>query len=86
MQHLLVKLVAAAIVFGTAIGLGQANAAPLPTLNGLASQATPVEQAGYYGYRRYGYGRYGYGGGYPYYRAWRPPYWYVRPYWGYGYG
>jgi len=68
---------AAAIVVGAAIGAGQAQAGPLPTLktNGLASEATPVEKAGYYRYR--------YGGYYPY-RHWRP-YPYYRPYYGYGY-
>jgi hypothetical protein len=61
------------------MGGGQAHAGPLPTLEatGLASEATPIEKAGYYRYR--------YGGNYPYaYR--RPyPYWYYRPYYGYGY-
>ena len=78
MQHLLTKLAAAAIVVGAAIGAGQAQAGPLPNLktNGLASEATPVEKAGYYRYR--------YGGYYPY--RYRPyPYWHYRPYYGYGY-
>ena len=78
MQHLLIKLAAAAIVAGAAIGSGQAQAGPLPALNDLAnqtSQATPVEKAGNYRYRY---------GGYPYYRPY--PYWYYRPrYYGYGY-
>jgi hypothetical protein len=76
MQHLLIKLAAAAIVAGAAIGSGQAQAGPLPALNDLAnqtSQATPVEKAGNYRYRY---------GGYPYYRPY--PYWYYRPrYYGY---
>ena len=65
MQHLLIKLAAAAIVVGAAIGSDQAQAGPLPDLNlsGLASEAMPVEKAGYYRYR-YGH--------YPYYRHWRP--------------
>lgn len=81
MQHLLIKLAAAAIVAGAAFGSGHAQAGPLPALNDLASQtsqATPVEKAGNYRYRY---------GGYPYYRPYRPyPYWYYRPrYYGYGY-
>ncbi|MET0302399.1 MAG: hypothetical protein ABW010_07205, partial [Methyloceanibacter sp.] len=51
---------------------------PGPNLKtkGLASEATPVEKAGYYRYR--------YGGYYPY--RYRPyPYWHYRPYYGYGY-
>ncbi|HET7211059.1 MAG TPA: hypothetical protein VFI85_04860 [Methyloceanibacter sp.] len=80
MQHLLIKLAAAAIV-AVAFGSGQAQAGPLPALNDLTnqtSQATPVEKAGNYRYRY---------GGYPYNRPYRPyPYWYYRPrYYGYGY-
>jgi hypothetical protein len=76
MQHLLTKLAAAVIVVGAAIGADQAQAGSLPNLkNGLASETTPVEKAGYYRYR--------YGGYYPY-RHWRP-YPYYRPYYGYGY-
>jgi hypothetical protein len=77
MRHLLTKLVAVVFVVGLAIGFGQAYATPRPILNGLASQATPVEKAHYYGYRYRGYGGY-----YPYYNYW--PYWYYRPYF-YGY-
>jgi hypothetical protein len=76
MQHLLLKLAAAAIVVGAAIGADQAEAGPLPNLTttGLANEATPIENAGYYRY----------GGYYPY--RYRPyPYWYYRPYYGYGY-
>jgi hypothetical protein len=78
MQHLLTKLAAAAIVVGAAIGADQAQAGPLPdlTTTGLASEATPIENVGYYRYR--------YGGYYPY--RYRPyPYWHYRPYYGYGY-
>lgn len=76
MRHFLTtSLMAAAFVVGLALGLGQANAAPLPTLNGLTSQASPVEKVGYYGYR--------YGGYYPRYRYYNP-YRYYRPY-NYGY-
>jgi hypothetical protein len=88
MRHFLSNLVAAVFVVGLALGLSQANATPLPLLNGLASQARPVEKAHYYGYRYRGYG-YGY---YPRYNYWRPyyyrPYYYgygYRPYWNYGY-
>lgn len=59
MQHLLIKLAAAAIVAGAAFGSGQAQAGPLPALNDLAnqtSQATPVEKAGNYRYRYGGSG------------------------------
>lgn len=81
MQHLLIKLAAAAFIAGAVIGSGQAQAGPLPALNDLANQtskATPVEKAGNYRYRY---------GGYPYYRPYRPyPYWNYRPrYYGYGY-
>lgn len=58
MQHLLIKLAAAAIV-AVAFGSGQAQAGPLPALNDLAnqtSQATPVEKAGNYRYRYGGSG------------------------------
>jgi hypothetical protein len=77
MQHLLTKLAAAAIVVGAAIGADQAQAGPLSNLKptGLASEATPIEKAGYYRYR--------YGGYYPY-RHWRP-YPYYRPYYAYPY-
>ena len=78
MRHLLTRLTAAAFVVGLAIGFGPATAAPLPTLNGIVSQTSPVEKATYYGYRYRGYGGY-----YPYYRYWRP--YYYRPYF-YGYG
>ena len=78
MRHFLIRLAAAAFVVGFAIGFGPASAAPLPTLNGLASQASPVENVHYYGYRNRGYGGY-----HPYYNYWRP---YYRPhYYGYGY-
>ena len=85
MRHFLSKLVAAVFVVGLALGMSQAQATPRPTLNGLASQASPVEKAHYYGYRHYGYGYY------PRYNYWRPyyrPYYYgygYRPYWNYGY-
>jgi hypothetical protein len=87
MRHFLCDLVAAVFVVGLVLGLSQANATPLPLLNGLASQASPVEKAHYYGYRYRGYG-YGF---YPRYNYWRPyyrPYYYgygYRPYWNYGY-
>lgn len=97
MPHLPTKLFAAALVFGLAIGFGQAEAAPLPALNGAAASglatgdaansALPVEQAHYRGYR-YRY----WGWGYPRYRYWNNyyyrPYYYgygYRPYYGYGY-
>jgi hypothetical protein len=95
MPHLPTKLFAAALVFGLAIGFGQAEAAPLPALNGTAASglatgdavnsALPVEQARYrgYRYRGWGYPRYNYWNNY-YYR----PYYYgygYRPYYGYGY-
>jgi hypothetical protein len=76
MRHFLSKLVAAVFVVGLALGLSQAHATPRPILNGLASQASPVEKAHYYGYRYRGYGGY-----YPYH-YWRP--YYYRPY-SYGY-
>ena len=77
-RHVLIRIAAAVLVVGFAIGVGPASAAPLPTLNGLASQAGPVEKAHYYGYRYRGYGGY-----YPY-RYGRP---YYRPYYyGYSYG
>ncbi len=93
MRHLLTRLAAAAIVAGLAFGLSPASAAPLPKIDGLASQTNAVETVGYR-YHRYGwrpYNRYGYWGyrrpyygyryGYrPYYRPW--PYYY-RPYWRY---
>ena len=69
MRHFLCDLVAAVFVVGLVLGLSQANATPLPLLNGLASQASPVEKAHYYGYRYRGYG-YGY---YPRYNYWRAP-------------
>ena len=78
MRHFLSNLVAAVFVVGLALGLSQANATPLPLLNGLASQASPVEKVHYYGYRYRGYGGY-----HPYYHYWRP--YYYRPYF-YGYG
>jgi hypothetical protein len=40
MRHFLSKLVVAVFVVGLALGLSQANATPLPLLNGLASQAS----------------------------------------------
>jgi hypothetical protein len=55
MRHVLLKFVAAVFVVGLALGMSQAQATPRPTLNGLASQAGPVEKAHYYGYRHYGY-------------------------------
>jgi hypothetical protein len=76
MRHFLSKLVAAVFVVGLALGMSHAGATPRPTLNGLASQASPVEKR-HYGYPRYNYWR-------PYYR----PYYYgygYRPYWNYGY-
>jgi hypothetical protein len=82
MRHFLIRLAAAAFVVGLAIGFGPASAAPLPTLNGLASQASPVENVHYYGYRSRGYG------GYHPYHYWRPYYRppYYRPhYYGYSY-
>ena len=69
MRHFLTSLMAAAFVVGLSLGLGQANAAPLPTLNGLTSQASPVEKVGYYGNRGYRYGGY-----YPRYNYYRPYY------------
>ena len=63
MRHFLSKLVAAVFVVGLALGMSHAGATPRPTLNGLASQASPVEKAHSYGYRHYGYPRYNY---------WRP--------------
>jgi hypothetical protein len=72
MRHFLSKLVAAVFVVGLALGLSHAEAMPRPTLNGIASQASPVEKAHYYGYRYRGYGGY-----YPYH-YWRP--YYYRPY------
>jgi hypothetical protein len=72
MRHLLTRLVAAAFVVGLALGLGQANATPSPT--GFASQPSPVETIGYYGYPCVGSCRY--------YRYWYP--WYYKPYY-YGY-
>ena len=51
MRHFLSKLVVPVFVVGLALGLSQANATPLPLLNGLASQASPVEKAHYYRYR-----------------------------------
>ena len=78
MRHLLSTLAAAAFVVG--LGLSQAHTAPLPQLNGPATQASPIEPVGYYGY---GYGYRRYGGYYPYHRNyWRP--WYYRPHY-YGY-
>ena len=44
-RHVLIRIAAAVLVVGFAIGVGPASAAPLPTLNGLASQASPVEKA-----------------------------------------
>ena len=76
MRHFLTSLMAAAFVVGLPLGLGQANAAPLPTLNGVTNQASPVEKVGHYGYRGYRYGGY-----YPRYNYYRP---YYRPYY-YGY-
>ncbi len=100
MPHLPTKLFAAALVFGLAIGFGQAEAAPLPALNGTAASglangdaaksALPVEQAHYRGYRRWGWGypRYGYWNNYYYRPYYYRPYYYgygYRPYYGYGY-
>lgn len=95
MRSLLTRLAPAAIVAGLTFGLSPASAAPLPKLDGLASQTNAVETVGYryhrhgYGrrpYNRYGYYGYGYrpyyGYGYrPYYRPWYRPYY--RPYWNY---
>jgi len=75
MPYLLTKLVAALFVVGLAIGVGHAKAAPLPGLDGVASETSPIEKVTYYGYRRYG-------GYYPYYRYYNP-YRYYRPYYGY---
>jgi hypothetical protein len=79
MRHLLTNLAAAVFVVG--LGFSQAQAAPLPQPDGPATEASPVETVGYYGY---GYRRYG---GYnPYhYNYWRHYYGYYRPYRSYGY-
>jgi hypothetical protein len=86
MRHLLTRLAPAAIVAGLIFGLSPASAAPLPRLDGLASQTNAVETVGYR-YHRYGYGwrpynRHRYYGSYygyrPYYRPWpyyQPYYW-----------
>jgi hypothetical protein len=84
MPHLPTKLFAATFVFGFALAVGQAEAAPLPVQTSLAteagaSHALPVEKV--HRYWRWGprY-HYWYWGG-PYYR----PYYYYRPYPYYGY-
>ena len=73
MRHLLARLAAAAFVAGLVIGLGPANAAPLPKVDGLASQTAGAELVGYryhrYGYRPYNRHRY-YGYGYRPYYGW----------------
>jgi hypothetical protein len=83
MLHLPKLFAAATLVFGLVLGLGQAKAAPLPTLNGVAANAAmtgnaglPVEQVHYRGYRYWGWG-------YPRYRY---NYYYRPNYYGYGYG
>jgi hypothetical protein len=81
MPHLATKLFAATLVFGFALAMGQAKAAPLPIPSGLtthagASQALPVVKV----HRRYRYWgpryNYWYGG---------PRYYYHPYYYGYGY-
>jgi hypothetical protein len=56
MRHLLTTLAAARLVMGLGLEVAPASAqaAPLPQLNGPSTQASPVENVGYY-YRRYGY-------------------------------
>jgi len=82
MPHLPRLLAATTLVFGLALGLGQARATPLPLDSGVAprsvaAQSSPVEKV----HRRYWrWGpryNYGYWGG----RYYRPyPYYYYRPY------
>jgi hypothetical protein len=74
-----ISLAAILVISGFAFSAGPANAAPLPKLDTVSSQATGVETVGYYrrrGYRPYRYQR-------PYYAPRRYGYYAPRRYYGY---
>jgi hypothetical protein len=92
MRHPLIKFANVAVVAGLALGAGQAKAAPLPKMDGLSSQSTPVVNVRWYRYRYwrrpYRYYRPGpyYYRPWPYYYYgygpyWRPHRYWYRPYW-----